>query len=1209
MAKIRVYELAKELGKDNKEMEGFIRGLGVEIKGVMSTLDDDQAQMVRRRLSGPSEPSRSGGAGRPSDPTIRREPDRRDGPGAGGAGAPGAGGPAMVIRRRSVGPRPGEEDESSAPPAAPPRAEPPRPSFGSTGSSGSSGSSGPSAGTNPAIRRPVPPVGGPSGHVPSASSQAFGSPSSAQAGGSRPTSPPVSNRPEDRSPFAGFDAGEPEQPRRAPERAPEASEAPTHAAEPVQTPREEPTRSEPVTATPTASAPVREPAPVAPRVESRPSTPVTTPATPVTTPASTPQRSEPTRPANPPFVRPGQPASGAPQGSQGQYGQGARPGAPQQPYARPGGPQQQPQTRPGGGAPTRAPAQPQQPQPRPGEVESKPAVGTRIQLPANTRRLPGGIAARMEDGPQGRETRDTPREMPHVRHGGDRRGEASPPSPSPIGQPLKPGVQTRPGPGRPGATGITGTRPLQTTGTKPMDPPPSQQQPPQQPQRTGPVLTGNARSVDVTRGPQGTPVATRSANPTVAPAAPRPNAAAPTIETDEATGRRVVRNESGVIVGAASQRAEPKIVGFIPLANRARPQQVIITDASETEQRGRATVRKQREERAQAQGRRRKMTVRNMGRRPGGPLSTRITTQEMSEAKKRIRVDEVIQIADLAHQMGKKATAVLRVLWGMGMRGLTINNVIDSDTAELVASEFGYTVDNVAFQEDEFIEGWDEAAGETRAPVVTIMGHVDHGKTSLLDKIRKTAVATGEAGGITQHIGAYKVSTPKGDVVFLDTPGHEAFSAMRTRGAQVTDVVVLVVAADDGIMPTTIEAIKHARDANVPIVVAINKIDKPDANPGRIKQMLMEYHLVGEEFGGETIIVEVSAKTGKNIDQLLEMLAVQAEILDLRATSEGRAQGVVLEARVDKGRGPISTVLVEAGTLVKGDIVVANEYSGKVRGLLDDKGKTLDTVGPSTPVELLGLDGVPSAGDRFNVVENEKAARQLIAHRRETRRRKESVRSGPSIQDFIQRKKTPTLKIVMRADVQGSAEALKQALLELSTEKVKVEVILAGVGAITQTDVKMASAGDAVIIGFNAKPVGKAAQTADAEKVQIYTFNVIYDALDKTRELMLGLLEPEYREREQGEAEVRALFPIPKIGVVAGCRVTRGLIQRSSHVRVVRRGTVIHKGRIASLRVLKDDVKEVREGFECGIVIDSFPEIEPGDIIQAFDMETLTPTL
>ena len=845
---------------------------------------------------------------------------------------------------------------------------------------------------------------------------------------------------------------------------------------------------------------------------------------------------------------------------------------------RPGAPQQRPS------APPRAPEPP----------EPKPAVGSRIQLPANTRRLPGGIAARMDEPTPGRGDRDhhAPR---HEHH--DTRGERGPrgePAPSPVGQPLKPGVQTRPGPGRPGATGITGTRPLQTTGPNKL------------PERPGMPQGTPVRSVEVPARPG--PAMARGQVPAPPPAPVARATTPPTVETDVETGRRVVRNESGVIVGAASQRAEPKIVGFIPLANRARPQQVIITDASEVEQRGRATVRKQREERAQAQGRRRKMTVRNMRGR-GGALSPRVTTQEMSDAKKRIRVDEVIQIAEMAHQMGKKATAVLRVLWGMGMRGLTLNNVIDFDTAELVAGEFGYTIDNVAFQEDEFIDGLDEGSGVWRAPVVTIMGHVDHGKTSLLDKIRKAAVAEGEAGGITQHIGAYKVSTAKGDVVFLDTPGHEAFSAMRTRGAQVTDVVVLVVAADDGIMPTTIEAIKHARDANVPIVVALNKIDKPDANPGRVKQMLMEYSLVGEEFGGETIICEVSAKTGKGIDTLLEMLALQTEILDLRATTEGRAQGVVLEARVDKGRGPIATVLVEAGTLVKGDIVVANEYSGKVRGILDDKGKALDSVGPSTPVELLGLDGVPSAGDRFNVVESEKAARQLVTHRRETRRRKESVRSGPSIQDFIQRKKTPTLKIVMRADVQGSAEALKQALLDLSTDKVKVEVIFAGVGAITQTDVKTASAGDAVIIGFNTKPVGRAAPTSEMEKVPIFVFNVIYDALDKTRELMLGMLEPEYREREQGEAEVRALFPIPRVGVVAGCRVQRGLIQRSSHVRVVRGKTVIFRGKIQSLRVLKEDVKEVREGFECGIVVENFPEIEPGDIIQAFDMETIAPTL
>jgi translation initiation factor IF-2 len=679
-------------------------------------------------------------------------------------------------------------------------------------------------------------------------------------------------------------------------------------------------------------------------------------------------------------------------------------------------------------------------------------------------------------------------------------------------------------------------------------------------------------------------------------------------EKAAAESGRVVRNDAGVIVGAASQRSEPKIVGFIQLADRRRPQQVIITDASSEENRGgRATQRKQREERAQAQGRRRKMTARPGLR--GRPVIGRSSTQEMSDAKKRIRVDEAIQISDLAHQMGKKGSALLRVLWGMGMRGVTINSSVDIETAELVAGEFGYTVENVSFQEDALLDEFADGEGEPRAPVVTIMGHVDHGKTSLLDKIRSTRVVDGESGGITQHIGAYKVSTAKGDVVFLDTPGHEAFSAMRSRGAQVTDVVVLVVAADDGIMPTSVEAIKHAQEADVPILVAINKIDKPDANPGRVKQALMSHGLVGEEFGGETIICEVSAKTGKGIDKLLEMLALQTEMLDLRAISTGRAQGVVLEARVDKGRGPIATILIEAGTLEKGDMLVANEFSGKVRAIYDDIGRLLPSVGPATPVEVLGLDGVPSAGDRFNIVENERTARQVISHRREVRRRKESVRSGPSIHDMIARKKTPTLKVVLRADVQGSAEALKQALLALSTDKVKVEVIFSGVGAITQTDIKMASAGEAVIIGFNTKPVGKTGQIADAENVPIYPFEVIYDALDKVKLLMIDLLEPVYRERELGEAEVRALFPIPRLGVVAGCKVVRGSVLRTGGIRVIRKGQVIHKGGISSLRIFKDDVKEVREGYECGIVVDGFPDVQPGDILQAFDIETIAPTL
>ncbi len=755
---------------------------------------------------------------------------------------------------------------------------------------------------------------------------------------------------------------------------------------------------------------------------------------------------------------------------------------------------------------------------------SMPAVGQRIELPAGTRRLPGGLAERMADKP-----------------------------------PPRPGRTQQPSRAQPRQEKQPEARPQQQQ---------TQQQP--QPQRES--------------------------------AAPKPSAKSKQREDS----RRVVRNDAGVIVGVAKQRAEPRIKGFIQLSQMRPRQQVIITDAGDEPRGGRASERKKREERIQQQGRRRKMPMRNR-KSPGH--SPRVATQEMSEAKKRIRVDEAIMVADLAHQMGKKAGAIMRVLWGMGLRGLTINHAVDIETAELVAGEFGYTVENVSFQEEAITGAAEKGVGEPRAPVVTMMGHVDHGKTSLLDKIRSSRVADGESGGITQHIGAYKVSTEKGDVVFLDTPGHEAFSAMRSRGAQVTDVVVLVVAADDGVMPTTVEAIKHAKEAKVTLMVALNKVDKPEANPGRVKQMLMEHGLVGEEFGGETIIVEVSAKSGQGIDKLLEMLALQTELLDLRASREGRAAGIVLEARVDKGRGPIATVLIEAGRLKKGQIVVANEYSGKVRAILDDRGKVFREAGPSTPVEVLGLDGVPAAGDRFNVVESEKAARQLVSHRREQRRRKETARVGPSIQDLIARKKTPTLKIVLRADVQGSSEALRESLLEQSTDKVKVEVIFNGVGAITQNDVKMASAGEAVIIGFNTKPVGKAAQLADHEKVDIHSFSVIYEAIDKVRELMVGLLEPEYREKEQGEAEVRALFPIPRLGTVAGCRVVKGHIRRDSHIRVVRDGEIIHTGAVYSLRVFKDDVKEVREGFECGIVVDNFTEVQPEDILQAYEIETIPPSL
>jgi translation initiation factor IF-2 len=674
-------------------------------------------------------------------------------------------------------------------------------------------------------------------------------------------------------------------------------------------------------------------------------------------------------------------------------------------------------------------------------------------------------------------------------------------------------------------------------------------------------------------------------------------------EDDE---RRVVRNAEGVIVGAASKRSEPNIIGFIRLPNAPRRQQVIITEASKGRAEGRATARKRREERAQQRGRRRPTRLR---RDRLGPKQS--STIEMSEAKKRIRVDEAIQISDMAHQMGVKASRLIRSLWQMGMRNVTINNAIDVETAELVAAEFGYTIENVSFQEDEFLGSYeDEEEGELRAPVVTIMGHVDHGKTTLLDYIRKAKVAEGEAGGITQHIGAYRVETNQGPVVFIDTPGHEAFSAMRSRGAAVTDIVVLIVAADDGVMPTTREAIDHANESDVPIVVAINKVDKPDANVGRVEQMLMKEGLVGETYGGETTIAHISAKTGQGVEELLETLAVQAEVLELRAPNDGPAAGTVIESRVDKGRGIVATVLVQAGELCKGDIVVASEFSGKVRGLYTPSGKTVKNALPSTPVEILGLDGAPPAGERFYVVESEKDARQLVAHRREQRRRKESVLSGPSLLERIKSRKVPILKIVLKADVQGSAEALKDTLEDLSVDKVRVEVIHAGVGAINETDVKLAAAAEnALIIGFNVKTVGKAAPLAEHEKLPVETFSVIYEATDRIRERMIDLLEPEYREVAQGEAEVRALFPIPRLGVVAGCRVIKGNVTRSSHVRVRREGKVLHIGRIGSLRVFKEDVREVKEGQECGIVVDGFGDVQPGDVLEAFELETIRPEL
>jgi translation initiation factor IF-2 len=614
------------------------------------------------------------------------------------------------------------------------------------------------------------------------------------------------------------------------------------------------------------------------------------------------------------------------------------------------------------------------------------------------------------------------------------------------------------------------------------------------------------------------------------------------------------------------------------------------------------------------------------GQRPGGPprkrvaaagkkiKQTQITTP--AEHKRVIRMGETIGVSDLAQKMGVKGNEIIKKLWALGMMGVNINQSVDQDTATLIANEFGYQIESTAFNEEEVIsEGQTDSPEDLlpRAPVVTVMGHVDHGKTSLLDAIRKANVAAGEAGGITQHIGAYKVHTPTGDVVFLDTPGHEAFTAMRARGAQMTDIVVIVVAAEEGPMPQTIEAIKHAQAAEVPILVAINKVDKPGANPAAVRTKLMEQGLVAEELGGDTIYVEVSAKTKLGIDKLLEMLALQAEVLELKANPNKAARGNVVEARLDRARGAIATVLVKEGTMKAGDLVVAGEAYGKVRAMLGDKGQVVTEAGPATPVELLGLDGVPDAGELFNVVSDEKAAKALVEHRREQRKRKEaSTTTRVSLENILDRIKEGAVKevrIVLKADVQGSVEAISNALRNLSTPTVGVSVISSGVGGITESDVTLAKASSAIVIGFNVRPAGKSRAMADQEGVDIKLYQIIYDAIDDVKKAMVGMLSPVSREKALGKAEVRQVFHIAKAGTIAGCSVTDGKITRKAQVRLVRDSVVVFTGRIASLRRFKEDASEVSHGYECGITIEGYGDVHEKDIIEAFEIETIAATL
>ena len=589
-----------------------------------------------------------------------------------------------------------------------------------------------------------------------------------------------------------------------------------------------------------------------------------------------------------------------------------------------------------------------------------------------------------------------------------------------------------------------------------------------------------------------------------------------------------------------------------------------------------------------------------------------------SEHKRLIRIDESITVSELAQRMGIKAAELIRALMKMGTM-VSITQSLDVDTATLVAAEFGYDIKNVAFQEEDVLEE-DQDGDEAlvpRAPIVTMMGHVDHGKTSLLDKVRETKVAAGEAGGITQHIGAYTAWDDGARIVFLDTPGHEAFTSMRARGAQATDIVVLVVAANDGVMPQTIEAINHSKDAGVAIIIALNKMDLPGANPDRVRKELADHDLLPEDWGGDTQMVEVSAKTGEGIDELMAAIRLQAELLELKANPDRRAKGVVLESSLSTGRGVVATALVRTGTVKVGDTVVAGTTYGRVRALSDDRGKRIKSAGPATPVEIVGLNEIPSAGDIFNVVADDKAARALAEHRMGQQRRVAPAGSvNRDLAAFLGAKEIKEVKVIIKADVHGSAEALREALLKLSTDSVKVTVIHNGVGGVTESDVVLASAAvgrdestDVVIIAFNVRAKPKTLELAANQAVRVKTYTVIYDALEETRALMAGMLAPTIREQYLGRAEVRETFTIPKVGTVAGCMIIDGRIKRGARVRLLRNEVIVWEGHLGSLRRFKDDVREVNQGFECGLGLEGYNDIHLQDIIEGFEMEEVATEL
>ncbi|TYA89413.1 translation initiation factor IF-2 [Aggregatibacter actinomycetemcomitans] len=584
-------------------------------------------------------------------------------------------------------------------------------------------------------------------------------------------------------------------------------------------------------------------------------------------------------------------------------------------------------------------------------------------------------------------------------------------------------------------------------------------------------------------------------------------------------------------------------------------------------------------------------------------------TKPAQAVNRDVVIGETITVAELANKMAVKATEVIKTMMKMGAMA-TINQVIDQETAQLVAEEMGHKV--IVRKENELEEAVMsdrdvDAELVTRAPVVTIMGHVDHGKTSLLDYIRKAKVAAGEAGGITQHIGAYHVETDDGKMItFLDTPGHAAFTSMRARGAKATDIVVLVVAADDGVMPQTIEAIQHAKAAGVPIVVAVNKIDKPEANPEHVEQELLQYDVIAEKFGGDVQFVYVSAKKGTGVDELLEAILLQSEVLELTAVKNGMATGVVIESYLDKGRGPVATILVQSGTLTKGDILLCGFEYGRVRAMRDENGKEIDEVGPAIPVEVLGLSGVPAAGDEATVVRDEKKAREVALYRqgkfREVKLARQQKAKLENMFSNMAEGDVAELNVIVKADVQGSVEAIVQSLMELSTDEVKVKVVGSGVGGITETDATLAAASNAIIVGFNVRADGSARRIIESENIDLRYYSIIYELLNEIKAAMSGMLQPEFKQEIIGLAEVRDVFRHPKFGAIAGCMVTEGVVKRNNPIRVLRDNVVIFEGELESLRRFKDDVSEVRNGMECGIGVKNYNDVKVGDQIEVFEV-------